>query len=86
MAHEINQPLAAITASGEACLRWLNRAEPDLAEATELTRRMVADGRRAAEIITRVRRMAAGNATERAAAGRDPAGYRLIGPMDPTNS
>jgi signal transduction histidine kinase len=40
IAHEVNQPLAAITTNGEAGLRWLNRPEPDLAEAIALTRSM----------------------------------------------
>ncbi|HWL73415.1 MAG TPA: PAS domain S-box protein, partial [Burkholderiaceae bacterium] len=33
IAHEVNQPLAAVVTNGNACLRWLARAEPDLAEA-----------------------------------------------------
>ena len=32
-AHEVNQPLAAVVANVEACLRWLNRETPDLAAA-----------------------------------------------------
>ena len=33
IAHEINQPLAAVVANGNAALRWLNRPKPDIAEA-----------------------------------------------------
>ena len=33
IAHEVNQPLAAIVTNGQACLRWLGRAVPDLDEA-----------------------------------------------------
>jgi C4-dicarboxylate-specific signal transduction histidine kinase len=33
IAHEVNQPLAAISTNGEACLRWLNRPQPELDEA-----------------------------------------------------
>src|SRR4029077_10211384 len=33
IAHEINQPLAGVVTNGNACLRWLNRDEPDLEEA-----------------------------------------------------
>lgn len=58
IAHEINQPLAAIATNGEASLRWINRPEPDLAEVRERMRRMVADAQRAADIISRVRGMA----------------------------
>jgi PAS domain S-box-containing protein len=58
IAHEINQPLASIITNGETGLRWLGRAEPDLGKAQELTRRMVADARRASDIIDRIRNMA----------------------------
>lgn len=59
IAHEVNQPLAAITTSGAACLRWLNRAQPDLDEVRDLAGRVVSDAQRAAGIIARVRDMAA---------------------------
>ena len=64
IAHEINQPLAAIITNGETSLRWLARAEPDIEKARELTRRVVADARRAAEIIDRIRAMATRRAPE----------------------
>jgi PAS domain S-box-containing protein len=64
IAHEVNQPLAAVAASGEAGLRWLNRAEPNIAEASSAMRRIVADARRAGDIITRIRGMAAGRAPQ----------------------
>ena len=60
VAHEVNQPLAAIVTNGETCLRWLNRAEPDVERARELTKRVIADARRAFEIIDRIRAMAKG--------------------------
>jgi PAS domain S-box-containing protein len=59
IAHEVNQPLAAIAAGGEASLRWLARSTPDIAEVKELTKRTVADARRASEIVARIRSMAA---------------------------
>ncbi|PSJ40619.1 sensor histidine kinase [Allosphingosinicella deserti] len=58
IAHEVNQPLAAIATNGEAGLRWLDRPEPDIEEVRSLSARIVADARRAAEIIGRVRAMA----------------------------
>jgi PAS domain S-box-containing protein len=64
IAHEVNQPLAAIAAGGEASLRWLDRSEPDVEEARELTKRVVADARRASEIIGGVRAMATRRAPE----------------------
>jgi signal transduction histidine kinase len=60
VAHEVNQPLAAIVTNGETCLRWLNRAEPDIERARELTKRVIADARRASEIIDRIRTIAKG--------------------------
>jgi len=64
--HEINQPLAAIAAGGEASLRWLARPTPDIAEVRELTKRMVADARRASEIVSRIRDMASQRVPEQA--------------------
>lgn len=57
IAHEVNQPLAAIVTNGEASLRWLNRAQPDLDEARAAINRMIADGQRASGIIARIRAM-----------------------------
>ena len=53
IAHEVNQPLAAIVANANAGLRWLNRPQPDLAELREATESIVADAQRAADIIRR---------------------------------
>ena len=55
IAHEINQPLSAIVNNGSACLRWLAGDSPDIVEAREAAQRIVRDGNRAAEVITRVR-------------------------------
>jgi PAS domain S-box-containing protein len=64
IAHELNQPLAAIVTNGEVGLRLLNRSELDLAELRELAKCVVDDGRRAADIIARVRTMAMRQAPE----------------------
>ncbi len=53
--HEINQPLAAITTNAQAGLRWLTRATPDIDEARAALARVVADGRRATEVVTGIR-------------------------------
>ena len=55
LAHEINQPIAAAVTNANACLRWLGRPQPDVEEAREAASRMVKDGTRAADIITRIR-------------------------------
>ncbi|HMJ30573.1 MAG TPA: ATP-binding protein, partial [Xanthobacteraceae bacterium] len=64
IAHEVNQPLAAIATNGEVGLRLLNRPGPDLAEMRELTTWIVNDARRAADVIARVRTMAMRQAPE----------------------
>jgi PAS domain S-box-containing protein len=55
IAHEVNQPLSAIVNNGSACMRWLNGAAPNLDEARDATRRIIRDGNRAGEVITRIR-------------------------------
>jgi len=55
IAHELNQPLAAVVTHGQACLRWLNRPVPDLAEARGAVERMIQDGIRGGEVIARIR-------------------------------
>jgi PAS domain S-box-containing protein len=57
IAHEINQPLAAIVANGSAGLRWLDRSNPNLEEARSAFGHVVNEGHRAAQIITSIRAM-----------------------------
>lgn len=58
IAHELNQPLAAITALGEANRRWLNRQAVDVSKVRDLNDRIIADAQRASEILARIRNMA----------------------------
>ena len=55
IAHEVNQPLAAIIANGQACLRFLRRETPDLNDVRGAVEWIVKDGIRAGEVIGRVR-------------------------------
>src|SRR5271167_4216461 len=55
LAHEVNQPIAAAVTNAKTCLRWLARDQPDVEEARAAALRIVNDGTRAAEIITRIR-------------------------------
>jgi C4-dicarboxylate-specific signal transduction histidine kinase len=55
IAHEVNQPLAAIVTDGEACLRWLGREVPQLEEARNAVTRMIREGRRAGEVVRHLR-------------------------------
>jgi len=55
IAHEVNQPLSGIVSNAGASLRFLSGDAPNLEEAREAVRDIVRDGKRAAEIITRIR-------------------------------
>src|SRR5258705_1686801 len=55
IAHEVNQPLAAIVTNGHACVRLLSREKPDLDKSREVVGRMIRDGMRASEVIKRIR-------------------------------
>ncbi|HEV7719626.1 MAG TPA: ATP-binding protein, partial [Arsenicitalea sp.] len=55
IAHEVNQPLAAIVTNGEVGLRLLESDLADIAETREVLAAMISDGRRASEIIRRLR-------------------------------
>ncbi len=55
IAHEINQPLAAVVFNGAACLRWLDAASPNLDRARRTVENIVRDGTSAAAIVTRIR-------------------------------
>jgi PAS domain S-box-containing protein len=55
IAHEVNQPLAAIVTHGNACLRWLSNNPPNVEEAKQSAARIVKDGHRASEVVGRIR-------------------------------
>jgi PAS domain S-box-containing protein len=58
IAHEVNQPLAAVVANAQACLRWLDHDTPDLDGARRSVEWIIDDGNRASEVIRRVRALA----------------------------
>ena len=55
LAHEVNQPIAAAVTNANTCLRWLAGDAPNIEEARAAAMRIVKDGTRAAEIISRIR-------------------------------
>ena len=57
IAHEINQPLAAIVNNANASLRWLGRDPPNVERARSVLERVVSDGGRASAVISSIRRM-----------------------------
>jgi PAS domain S-box-containing protein len=55
IAHEVNQPLGAMVANAAACSRWLAAKPPETAKARRALESIAADGRRASEVIGRIR-------------------------------
>jgi C4-dicarboxylate-specific signal transduction histidine kinase len=55
IAHEVNQPLAAVVANADACVAWISRQEPNLAEARAAAERTIQGATRASEVIVRIR-------------------------------
>lgn len=65
IAHEVNQPLTAVVASGNAGLRWLGQSPPRIGKAEAALARIVADANRASGIVGNLRRLARGDAPQR---------------------
>jgi signal transduction histidine kinase len=57
IAHEINQPLAAVVNNANASLRWLGQDPPNVERARSVLKRVVSDGERASEVIASIRGM-----------------------------
>lgn len=60
IAHEVNQPIGAAVTNASAALRWLRAEPPDLNEVRLALERVVADGRRADEVVRRIRNLIKG--------------------------
>jgi C4-dicarboxylate-specific signal transduction histidine kinase len=68
IAHEVNQPLSAVLTNGNACLRWLTGGEsssPNFEEVRQSVERMIRDGKRASDVILRLRNFFKANGEER---------------------
>jgi len=55
IAHEVNQPLSGIITNASTCVRMLDAEPPNVDGARETAKRTIRDGRRAADVITRLR-------------------------------
>src|SRR5262249_6613907 len=55
IAHEVNQPLAAIVATSHACHRWLSADPPNLERAKITLERIIRDANSASEVVSRIR-------------------------------
>ena len=73
IAHEVNQPLAGILANANAALRWLARNSPNLAEAQQAIDRIIRDGNRAGDVISRMRAL-----FKKAPAAKEPVDINLV--------
>jgi PAS domain S-box-containing protein len=65
IAHEVNQPLAAIVTNGEACLRWLGHDPPQLGEVRSAVESVISDGVRASEVVWGLRSLSKKTAPQR---------------------
>jgi len=59
IAHEVNQPIAAVVTNAQAALRWLKMQPPDPEEVRQALDRIVSNGRRAGDVIGRIRALVA---------------------------
>ena len=65
IAHEVNQPLSGIITNSNACIRWLAGDSPNLDEAREAVRRILRDGNRASDVISRIGALVSKTDTEK---------------------
>jgi PAS domain S-box-containing protein len=65
IAHEVNQPLSGVVINGNACLRWMAGDPPNMAEARDAVQRIIRDGKRASEVIARIRNLSKKSSVEK---------------------
>ena len=79
IAHEINQPLAAIVTNANASLRWLTGESPNLDEARDALGRILRDGNRAGDVIARIRALVKKSGTEQVSLGINEVVQEVVG-------
>ena len=72
IAHEVNQPLAAVVANSHACQRWLMAEPPNIERAQKTVERIIRDANSAADVVSRIRALFK-QSVERGAIRRSPA-------------
>jgi C4-dicarboxylate-specific signal transduction histidine kinase len=65
IAHEVDQPLSGVVINANACVRFLNAASPNLDEVRDGLHAIARDGRRASDVIERIRALARRTTTEK---------------------
>lgn len=83
IAHEVNQPLAAIVTNGDACLRWLASQPPNLERARTSVARIIKEGSRAGEVIKRIRELSRKATSERTRVDMDEIIHDVAGLVGP---
>jgi PAS domain S-box-containing protein len=79
IAHEVNQPLAAVVTNGDACLRWLAAEPPNLNKVRESVASIIQQAARAGEVITRIRALAKKATPQKNALRIDELIFEVIG-------
>lgn len=62
---DVTPPLSAISTHAQSSLRWIDRPNPDLNEASHLLNRIVSDAHRATDVMARIRKLSLGRAPDR---------------------
>jgi PAS domain S-box-containing protein len=65
IAHEVNQPLSGVVINGNACLRWMAGDPPNMGEVREAVQRIIRDGKRASDVIARIRNLSKKSSVEK---------------------
>jgi PAS domain S-box-containing protein len=65
IAHEVNQPLSGVVVNGNACLRWMAGDPPNMTEVRDAVQRIIRDGKRASEVIARIRNLSKKSSAEK---------------------
>jgi C4-dicarboxylate-specific signal transduction histidine kinase len=78
IAHELNQPLAGLVTSGDACRRWLSNQPPNIDRANQSLDRMIRDADRARMVVDRVRGLVKNSPPEKYAVNLNEAVWEVI--------
>jgi PAS domain S-box-containing protein len=82
IAHEVNQPLGAMTTSAASCTRWLAAEPPQMDKARSALQRIIKDGKRAAQVVDRIRALVNRQAPRRASVDLNEAIREVIALTD----
>jgi len=83
IAHEVNQPLAAIVTNGDACIRWLAVEPPNLERARDSVTRIINEGNRASEVIKRIRALSKKTSLQKSVLGIKEVIQDVLGLVEP---